>query len=190
MSAPSVVFAVYGATRLAVADPGGLSWFNDTPRGFWHSFRAAWILAPFYLLLVLIEAAGRDVSLLSFLILKGEGYVISWVAYPLVMVFICRSLGRADRFLRYAVAYNWVSLVQKLIYLPIPLLAGVGLMAPQTAAFLALLVLAAMSLYSWYVARVALEVPRVTAAGIVLLDLLLALSIKAGMDRVAFAGAG
>ncbi len=184
---PGIAYSIYGAARLAIADPQGLDWFVPTRRGFWHSFRAAWILAPFYLLLTLVELSGQDGPLFLPLLLEGESYVISWVAYPLVMLYLCDALGRSDRFLLYATAYNWVALLQNLIYLPIPLLLGIGLLTPDAADLLLLSVLAAVSVYSWYVARLTLDVSGVTAAGIVLLDLLLALAISGGIDRVVYA---
>ena len=43
----SVIRSIYGAWRLALLDPSGLNWFDVSIEGFWRSFFAAAIVAPF-----------------------------------------------------------------------------------------------------------------------------------------------
>ena len=50
-----VVAALYGAYRLARFDPSGLALFDATIAGFSRSFFAAVLVAPVYLVLLLIR---------------------------------------------------------------------------------------------------------------------------------------
>jgi hypothetical protein len=44
--------ALTGALRLARGDPGGMACFDASEEGFWHSFRAAVLCYPLYLILL------------------------------------------------------------------------------------------------------------------------------------------
>src|SRR5260370_42305757 len=104
-----VQLAVGGALRLAVGDRRGLGFFDASIEGFWRSFRAGLICYPFYLLLVSfrVTAAQWEVSgVAPILVVETIAFVISWVAYPLLILPVSRQLGRRARFLSFMVAYN------------------------------------------------------------------------------------
>jgi len=48
-----------------------------------------------------------DIGVAPILITETIAYVISWVAFPLLILPVARQLRREDRFLPFMVAYNW-----------------------------------------------------------------------------------
>lgn len=54
-----IATALYGAYRLARLDPQGMQYFDLSIGGFWRSFFAAVLMAPFFALLILLQA-GED----------------------------------------------------------------------------------------------------------------------------------
>ena len=52
-----IVASLYGAWRLMRLDPTGMTYFNLSADGFWRSFFAAVIVAPAYVLFVVVGLA-------------------------------------------------------------------------------------------------------------------------------------
>jgi hypothetical protein len=166
--------ALVGALRLARGDRSGLSCFVASIEGFWRSFRAAVLCYPLYLLLLTFRVTADQLEASdewSIAIVETIGYVIGWIAFPLLILPVTRWLGRDDRFFAFMVAYNWSQLPQTLLFVVIAL---VGTQIPSDAAQ-ALEFVGAMAilLYEWFIARVALQVPGAAAALVVLVDVLL-----------------
>ncbi|GAB6052722.1 hypothetical protein JCM17960_15420 [Magnetospira thiophila] len=186
MSAPAnASFSLYGAWRLAHGDSDGLRWFDVSLHGYWHSFRAALLVAPLYLVLMFILASESDRPLFEFLLLETESYVIAWVLFPLVMYHVTGLLQCRHHYLRHIIAYNWAQVLQNALYLPIVILAGLEILPGDLAALLSLIALGVVLFYSGYVAFVTLEVPLTTAAGIVILDLVLSMVVNTLFEVVA-----
>ena len=172
--------ALYGAYRLARLDAGGMAYFDASIGGFWRSFFAAVVVAPFYALLIemryrtgVVEAAAARFAAVEII-----AYVIAWVAFPLAMVSVARVLEREERYLGYIVAYNWAAVLQNALYLPIAMIGvagGVGAGSANAAGLVALFLILG---YSWFVARTALAVAAGTAAAVVALDLVLGVVIN------------
>jgi hypothetical protein len=171
-----VQLAVGGALRLARGDPRGLGFFDTSIDGFWRSFRAAVICYPFFLILLgfrVSTARWQAAGLMPVVIVETIGYVISWVAFPLLMLPLSRWFGREDRFLPFMVAYNWSQVPQTALFVILAAGAASGL-SPHAVAQLADFAAAvAVLLYEWYIARVALAVSSSQAVPVVLLDLVL-----------------
>jgi hypothetical protein len=171
-----VQLAVGGALRLARGDPRGLGFFDTSIDGFWRSFRAAVICYPFFLILLgfrVSTARWQAAGLMPIVIVETIGYVISWVAFPLLMLPLSRWLGREERFLPFMVAYNWSQVPQTALFVILAAGAASGLLPhamEQLADFAAAV---AVLLYEWYIARVALAVSSSQAVPVVLLDLVL-----------------
>jgi hypothetical protein len=168
--------AVGGALRLARGDPRGLGFFDTSIHGFWRSFRAAVICYPFFLILVgfRVSAAHWEASgVMRIVIVETIGYVISWVAFPLLMLPLSRWLGREDRFLPFMVAYNWSQVPQTALFVILGADTASGLLPHAVAQFADFAAAVAVLLYEWYIARVALAVSSSQAVPVVLLDLVL-----------------
>jgi len=173
------LLAAWGAWRLAHADASGLTYFDRSIDGFWRSFRAAIIVAPGYAVLVALRYQAYPVTAgwPGIAAVEAIGYVIQWAAYPLVMEALCRRIGREREYVGYIAVYNWSALLQVSAVL---LAAGVERVLPGGLGAAVLYgVQLALLLYSWFIARLALNVGAVVAAGIVALDVVLSVLIEA-----------
>ena len=158
-------------------------------QGFWRSFTAAILIAPLFALLLTIRYHVNEagVSLLRFTAIETIAYVVSWVAFPLLLFHLTDILGIGHRFIRYIVAYNWASVLQNLLYLPFALLVEAHLVQGAGSTFFGIILLGLVLLYTWFVTRTALEVTNLLAAGLVMIDLVLSIfinTITQGMLRV------
>lgn len=181
-----IAVGLAGAVRLVRFDTSGLDYFGDTPADFWRSFLAAAAVAPLfliYLILGFIQAPPADTGFGHYVIIQFLAYAIAWLTFPLVLLHLAVPLGREDKAVRYIVAYNWVSVVQNAVYLPIIILGMTGALSPGITNFLALVALMWVLGLTFFVTREALEVPAPTAAGIVVMDLLLGLLIESLTGR-------
>jgi len=179
-----VATSLFGAYRLAMMDPRGLEYFDRSTAAAIRSFFAAVLMLPFYTVLVLLRLGDDEVtvSLPALLLIEGIAYVISWTAFALVMDELSRFLDRGDRYPVFLSAYNWSAVLQMGVYLPAIALGQSGLLpagAGETLMFTATLVVLA---YQWFITQVALELPGFTAAGLVLLDLILSVFISGAAD--------
>ena len=179
-----VATSLYGAYRLAQLDVKGMECFDRGVAGAIRSFSAAAVVAPAYLLLVLMrlgEEAG-NVSAANFMLVESIAYIISWTAYPLIMDDLSRMLDCSDRYPAFISAYNWSAVLQMLVYLPAVVISESGIFVPalgDTIVFIATMVVLA---YQWFVTRTALQVSNFTAAGLVILDLVLSVFISGAAD--------
>jgi len=184
-----IIRSLYGALHLARGDTSGMAFFNATEQGFWRSFTAAILIAPLFALLLTIRYHVNEagVSLLRFTAIETIAYVVSWVAFPLLLFHLTDILGTGHRFIRYIVAYNWASVLQNLLYLPFALLVEAHLVQGAGSTFFGILLLGLVLLYTWFVTRTALEITNLLAAGLVMIDLVLSIfinTITQGMLRV------
>ena len=184
-----IIRSLYGALHLARGDTSGMAFFNATEQGFWRSFTAALLIAPLFALLLTIRYHVNEagVSLLRFTAIETIAYVVSWVAFPLLLFHLTDILGTGHRFVRYIVAYNWASVLQNLLYLPFALLVEAHLVQGAGSTFFGILLLGLVLLYTWFVTRTALEITNLLAAGLVMIDLVLSIfinTITQGMLRV------
>ena len=179
-----VQFALAGSLRLARGQPSGLSCFDRSLDGFWRSFRAAVISYPLYLVLLKlrVSAAEWEASGVGRIVLvETVGYVVGWVAFPLLMLTVTQRLGRAHRFFDFMVPYNWCQLPQSALFVLVGLAFNSGMLGPQSGAGIGIIALVATLVYEWYVwyiARLALDTTTLTAVFIALLDFVLGVVIN------------
>ncbi len=181
LSAREAATALYGAYRLARFDARGMTYFETSLDGFWRSFYAAVIVAPFYAVLLLMRHAvdTTGVGAVRFASVEAIAYVIAWVAFPLVMVSLARVLDREERYLGYIVAYNWAAVLQNALYMPVVMLGLTGTVPVNAANALTLIVLSVVLVYTWFITWTALNVSAGTAAALVALDFVLSVFINA-----------
>ena len=169
--------ALTGALRLARGDPRGLACFDPSEDGFWHSFRAAVICYPLYLILLAFPIElGQVPEVDAFRVLAVETihYVISWVAFPLLMLPLVDWLQRGDRFFGFMTAYNWCQVPQTAVFAAIALAGGAGLLSTDGLLIADLIAGLAALVYEWYVSRVALAVSGLRAGLVIVVDVVLA----------------
>ena len=180
------VMSIYGAYRLARLDATGMSYFDTSVAGFWQSFFAAVIVAPFYAILLAFRFSviAPDADPTRFVLTESIAYVVSWTAYPLVIATLTRKLGCWNRYKSYIVAYNWSMVLQIALVLIIALVSTTGVVPEEAGPFLSLATYLAILGYIWFIARTTLGVPALTAAGIVALDIALSYFIDYFADRL------
>jgi hypothetical protein len=176
-----VASGLYGAWRLARGDVGGIGYINATRDGFWHSFLAMAIVAPLFALLLLLRSYddGSAVAPARFFSVQAIAYVIGWFVFPLAMFYVVPMIDRTRRYFVYIAAYNWASVLQNCVYIPLAIVAELGLIPLDLAHFLGFIVLTMVFVYSWFIARAALGVNGFVAALIAGLDFLLSVVLNA-----------
>ncbi|TCS65015.1 hypothetical protein [Varunaivibrio sulfuroxidans] len=174
------VLSLYGAGRLARFDASGLRYFSPGVDGAKRSFYAAAVVAPLYVLYVYVQIQSGLIKtpLVRLIPLESVAYAVSWVAYPLAILSFTRALGRDRHVVRYITAYNWSNVLLNALYL------GIGMMmmraggpAAGGGAF-ALLATVYMTVFLWFIAKSALGVSGLVAAGAVLIDFTLGLLVQ------------
>jgi len=184
-----ITVGLTGAARLVKLDTGGFDYFEATTDGFWRSFLAAAVVGPLFIVYLIVRYLGAptEEGFSHFLIVECLAYTIAWLAFPVVMLTIARALDRpldADsRMIGYLVAYNWMQAIQNAVYLPIVILGMTGALGQDLANSAALIALMWVLGMTYFVTQRALDIPTVTAAGIVVMDLLLGLFIEVMTDR-------
>ena len=172
--------ALSGALRLARGDRGGLACFDRSHDGFWRSFRAAAITYPLYLMLLTMRVSVAEWQLSGgwrIVIVETIGYVIAWVAFPLIMLAVTRRIGRAHRFFDFMVPYNWCQLPQSALFVLVGIGSESGILSHRAGASLDIIIAIATLIYEWFIARVALDTTGSTAAFVVV-DLVLGVFIN------------
>jgi len=176
-----VQLALAGCLRLARGDRGGLACFDRSIDGFWRSFRAAVISYPLYLMLLAMRvsvAEWQQSGGWRIVTVETIGYVVAWVAFPLLMLNVVRWIGRAHRFFDFMVPYNWCQVPQSALFVLVGLVSAGGVLSTQASEAMDLAAAIATLLYEWFIARVALDTSGVVAIFVVLLDLVLGVFIS------------
>ena len=176
-----VQLALAGCLRLARGDRGGLACFDRSLDGFWRSFRAAVISYPLYLMLLAMRvsvAEWQQSGGWRIVTVETIGYVVAWVAFPLLMLNVVRWIGRAHRFFDFMVPYNWCQVPQSALFVLVGLVSAGGVLSTQASEAMDLAAAIATLLYEWFIARVALDTTGLVAIFVVLLDLVLGVFIS------------
>ena len=101
-------------------------------------------------------------------------------------------IQRSDRFVLFVTAWNWSSIIRAAIVLPaIAIFANEGTDSASWGAAIYIVVLGVTFVYGWFVARSALDAPPLSAAMVVVIEIVLAILIWAGAQNlIGQAGAG
>ena len=171
-----------GVIRLWRGDVAGFLAFDRSLDGFWRSYTAMILGAPIHALLLFVSRGESAAPLASWHdgMVEAIAYVITWVAFPLLMTRISRRLGREDRFVDYMVPYNWAALAQLVLF---TLAAVVRLALPEfVGSVLMLVAIAAVLHLQWFIAREGLGISGRFAFMIVIADLSLSIFIGGVAD--------
>ena len=176
-----VRLALTGCLRLARGDRDGLSCFDRSLDGFWRSFRAAVISYPLYLVLLAMRVSMAEWQASGgwrIVMVETIGYVIAWVAFPLLMLNVVRWIGRAHRFFDFMVPYNWCQVPQSALFVVVGLVSAGGVLSNQASEAMDIAAAIATLVYEWFIARVALDTTGLVAVFVVLVDLVLGVFIS------------
>jgi fumarate reductase subunit D len=167
-----VIEALYGSWRLARLDAKGIEHFGTDAEAAIKSFFVAVILAPAYVLLKAItlpyDLITADAA--SVVAISALAYVIHWTALPVVMYPICDGIDRSRHYFRFVAAFNWITVLQLALVLPVTLLLSSDLVPSGIVGILYLAMYVAVLGYIWFTVGKALEITGLGAAGVVFLD--------------------
>jgi hypothetical protein len=183
--------SIYGAWRLLLLDPTGVQWFELSVEAFWRLFFAAALIAPVFVIVVMIDAGNvlAGASMGAIVLVKGIAYGLSWIAFPIAIIFLCRLLDLTETYIPYIIALNWSAIVQAAIFFPLALLSTSGALSAGIAAALTFVVTLGLLFYQWFIARNVLQAGPFGAIALVLLDLLPTVFIDRGADALLTSGA-
>ena len=173
--------ALAGTLRLAIGDRGALACFDRSLDGFWRSFRAAVICYPLYLVLLAMRitlAEWERSGGWHIVTVETIGYVIAWVAFPLLMLNVTRVIGRAHRYFDFMVPYNWCQVPQSILLVLVGIESETGILGARAGETIDLVASFATLVYEWYITRIALETTGSAAAFVVLVDLVLGVALS------------
>ncbi len=186
ISAREISQGIYGAWKLARYDNDGIRFFDNTPEAALASFKAALLVVPVHIALILLQtdwslfAVGGFAALLIHVIT----FVADWTVFPLAMFYVARLYGRGQWYWRYLAAYNWAQVLQISLFVVISGAVASGLLATALGGLLIFGALIAIFLYKGFIARVGLETTMPATVGIVLLDLGVSAILSANMANM------
>lgn len=170
-----VLLSLYGAWRLFLRDPRGIEWLDNSIEGYWKSFFCAVVVLPVYIFwFVMRDGDSVEAGFIRTVTVEGIAYVISWVAWPLIMAYVAPAIDRDQNYIRYIVAYNWSAGIQVGILLIVLIVESSGVAPGGVVVMFGVVATVLILLYHWYVLRIGLEVSGLPAAALVAGDFMLA----------------
>jgi hypothetical protein len=184
LTARETAAAVAGIWRLVHLDPAGVGYFDRSIEGCARSFRVAVPVAPAYALLLLahLSELSPQASTAHILVVETLAYVVGWCAFPLAAHLLSEAIDRKAEWAGYIAIYNWSSLLQMAVLLPLAGLTQSGLVPQGLGILLQFFGAVALLGYGWFVARTALRVGGGMAAAFVGMDLIISLTLSAVTD--------
>ena len=173
------MLTLQGVRRLSRFDQVGFLFFDASRKGFWRSFAAALVCLPIWVLAEYQQTSALDHdAALRFLAIQIIAYVVSWLAYPLLVLQIADWFGVWPNYYRYIVAYNWFQPLLQLMWLPLLLLEFLpGKDVGGALGLIWILLQLVQVAYGWFLARYGLGVTTSTALAMAVLDMVLAMFI-------------
>ncbi len=163
-----IVRSLRGALFLARFDARGVGYFNVTLDGFWRSFVGALLVAPLVVGSMVAEAGDAEIAWLS----EALRYAAGWALFPLVMIPMARVMGLSGQYVAFVIAYNWMQVVQAILFFVLGALHRTGIPLLAVGGPLDYAVLVYAIVYFAFVARMALGVGALTGTGLAILDML------------------
>jgi len=188
---PSLRENLAGAWAVMLGRAEGLARMDLSLEGFWRSFGAVVLVAPFLGPALIsrtkfaAEQGGLAVSLEPADLLAQLGpLLVDWFAFPLVFALLARPLGVSGRYVPYIVTRNWAAVI---IVAGTSLIHAGHIAGLLPAGFVQVLLLVAVAValrFSYVIARTALQVSPATALPIVIMDFTMSLIIWSAFERV------
>jgi len=120
-----------GAVKILLGDPTAPAHFDNTIESCLRSFRVMAVVAPFYVLYLLINYASLTTDAEGWEIAYVEAlrYVVDWLLFPVIFHEIARQRGWLERYPRYISSLNWINLPAVILLLAGQLVATVAPLA-------------------------------------------------------------
>lgn len=164
-----------GALRLAALDARGIALIDPSAVAAWRSLI---LLVPVLLIQGVVDlmAPPANVDAQSNLLLSGVATLVQMTGYLLAVSKVLEGTGRGARFPLFMSTYTACSVISSVVY---ALAIALALQASDAVAGGIAFGLMCWGLfYSWFSARAALDCPGITAVGLVLLEVLIAILVQ------------
>ena len=172
--------ACYAAFLLLKVDPRGALLFSNDEAGARRSFVSYFLVIPM-IALALWKPAGEisieGVSPFAALVVEIERYIVSQLAFYLLLDRVTRRMGLRGHLMRYITAANWVSIPLIAIIAVIGLLIQLAGFSEQTAALLEGILYAVNVMTGWVLTRGALQMRPLPAFGLCLVEVLFSMIV-------------
>jgi len=180
--ANEAVQSLGSAIRILRHEPDAFDGFNLTIEGFWRSFLVIAVLMPACWIMIIsaeqlaLESADTAAQLTP---AQGSVFIIAFlIAWPLAAAGLARGFGLGANYLRYMIAYNWLSVPLSVLLLVPNLAYLAGLIGAGLCSALSLVTYAITLFYCWYLARTAFQTTTGTAFVFLLSDFALSLALS------------
>jgi len=188
MSPRELANALYGLGLLLRFDGRAWEFFDKTPRGFWTSYTAALIAAPFHFVHLALaygqNPEGTALGPVSYAVVQVLAYVLTWTLFPFAMMYVSRILARGGQYFWHIVPYNWFQLPIALALAVFGILSDAGLLPLEAYQFLSLVAMVIVAIWTTFIAAVGLRIPVGTALSLVVLDYTLTFLASALIARI------
>jgi len=186
LNPPSIINGLASAWLFARGKAAGLLLIPPGMDSARHSFTAALVCLPLFIVLRLIAwsvqgapPSGVPVALAGDLV----GYSLGWVGFALASKILADQAKRSANWPQFIAAWNWSNVVQYLLLVILLVPAALGL--PSWVGNVMGLVAVGYAMWlEWFVTRTALGVQSSTAIMFVVLDLALGLFIGSVTGRI------
>ena len=173
----SIASGMHAALLLARGRAEGLQYAGSDLAGAARSFWAIAVALPAFILLRQLGGDAGTTPAHDFA-LDLLSYIIGWIGFALLSRPVVEAMGRAPRWPRFMVVWNWCNVVQYLLLVvaAVPGLLGAPGLVQQAASLIAI----GWALWlEWFAIKLALEVSTLAALGLVGLDLSIGLALTA-----------
>jgi hypothetical protein len=173
----SIASGMHAALLLARGRAEGLQYADSDLAGAARSFWAIAVALPAFILLRQLGGDAGATSAHDFA-LDLLSYIVGWLGFALLSRPAVEAMGRAPRWSRFMVVWNWCNVVQYLLLVvaAVPGLLGAPGVVQQAASLIAI----GWALWlEWFAIKLALGVSTLPAIGLVGLDLAIGLTLTA-----------
>jgi len=180
------------AWRLFLGKPEAMRLFDTSADGFWRSFRAIFLILPFYLITSLADRADLlhdsvpddNFSDGAFWFAKTLTLCLDWVTLPILLGLLSNFINIARGYPAYVVARNWATVLMIVPFAGIALIEYLGLMGPELLFLPSVVAFGAALRMSYLVARRALQATPDIAIALVIFDFLISLALVMSINRL------
>ena len=188
---PSILDNLAGAWMVMNGHAAGLGRLDVSINGFWRSFAAIFLLAPYLVLGIMDQRRLRESSEPALAATASDNIAlqlvatgVDWVIFPLAFALLARSLGVADRYVPFIVARNWAAVIASAFFALATIAHLLGIASDAALPYLLIIMLGVTLRFSYLIVRTTLGVPVAVALPIVFLDILLSLVVQVGFARL------
>ena len=170
LSINEIARGTLGSIRFLQRDPGAPYYFDNTIEACLRSFRVMVLVAPIYVIYLLLHysTVATKADETEILLVEALRYVVDWLLFPVIFYEIARRRNWLDKYPRYIGALNWINLPALVVAL---FGLALSLLAPPAIATIIELGLRALFFYWFLMAtRLALGVSWLLAVLLMIIN--------------------